>query len=125
MSGLPATGLQRDEIFERMRALSAGDIDWRRGRSPLYVFKANDEIAALGRDAFVEFFTENALGGKRAFFGLRKMEEEIVAIGLSLFHAPEGAAGYFTTGGSESIITAVKACRDFNRKRSGRTDQRG
>jgi len=125
MSGLPASGLSRDEIFERMRALSAGDIDWRRGRSPLYVFKANDEIAALGRDAFVEFFTENALGGKRAFFGLRKMEEEIVAIGLSLFHAPEGAAGYFTTGGSESIITAVKACRDFNRKRSGRTDQRG
>ena len=125
MPGLPAKGLSRDEIFARMRALSAGDIDWRRGRSPLYVFKANDEIAALGRDAFVEFFTENALGGKRAFFGLKKMEEEIVAIGLALFHAPGGAAGYFTTGGSESIVTAVKACRDFARKRSGRTDQRG
>jgi glutamate/tyrosine decarboxylase-like PLP-dependent enzyme len=125
MSGLPAKGLAREEIFERMRALSAGDIDWRRGRSPLYVFRASDEIAALGRDAFVEFFTENALGGKRAFFGLKKMEEEIVAIGLDLFHAPEGAAGYLTTGGSESIIAAVKACRDFTRKQSGRTDQRG
>jgi glutamate/tyrosine decarboxylase-like PLP-dependent enzyme len=125
MPGLPDKGLSRDEIFARMRALSAGDIDWRRGRSPLYVFKANDEIAALGREAFVEFFTENALGGKRAFFGMKKMEEEIVAIGLALFHAPEGAGGYFTTGGSESIVTAVKACRDFNRKRSGRADQRG
>ena len=45
---LPERGLSRAEIFERMDAYSAGDIDWRRGRVPLYVFKANDEIAALG-----------------------------------------------------------------------------
>jgi len=56
---LPAIGLSRSEIFARMKALSAGDVYWRRGRVPLYVFKANDEIAALGRDAFQEFFTEN------------------------------------------------------------------
>ena len=122
---LPPVGLSRDEIFARMRALSAGDIDWRRGRVPLYVFKANDEIAALGRDAFVEFFTENGLGGKRAFHGLKKMEDDIVAMGLSLFHAPDDAAGFFTTGGSESIISAVMACRDYGRRQTGRADQRG
>src|SRR5689334_14862804 len=103
-SALPPIGLPSAEIFARMKALSAGDIDWRHGRVPLYVFKANDEIAAIGRDAFFEFFTENALGGKRAFFGLKQMEDEIVAMGLSLFHAPSDAAGFFTTGGSESII---------------------
>ena len=108
-----------------MRALAADDIDWRRGRVPLYVFKANDDIAALGRDAFLEFFTENALGGKRAFFGLKRMEDEIVAMGLSLFHAPDEAAGFFTTGGSESIIAAVKACRDWMRSKTGRQDLRG
>jgi len=124
-TALPTIGLSRDEIFARMKALSAGDIDWRRGRVPLYVFKANDEIAALGRDAFLEFFTENALGGKRAFHGLKKMEDDIVAMGLSLFHAPDDAMGFFTTGGSESIISAVLACRDFGRHRSGRADKRG
>ena len=108
-----------------MKVLSAGDVDWRRGRVPLYVFKANDEIAALGRDAFLEFFTENALGGKRAFHGLKKMEDDIVAMGLSLFHAPDDAMGFFTTGGSESIISAVMACRDYGRRRSGRADKRG
>ena len=92
-STLPSIGLSRDEIFAHMKALSAGDVDWRRGRVPLYVFKANDEIAALGRDAFLEFFTENALGGKRAFHGLKKMEDDIVTMGLSLFHAPDDAAG--------------------------------
>jgi glutamate/tyrosine decarboxylase-like PLP-dependent enzyme len=124
-SALPPIGLPRAEIFARMKALSAGDIDWRHGRVPLYVFKANDEIAALGRDAFLEFFTENALGGKRAFHGLKKMEDDVVAIGLSLFRAPEDAAGFFTTGGSESIIAAVKACRDYLRAQSGRRDRRG
>ena len=122
---LPAVGLSRSEIFARMKALSAGDIDWRRGRVPLYVFKANDEIAALGRDAFLEFFTENALGGKRAFHGLKKMEDDIIAMGLSLFHAPDDGAGFFTTGGSESIISAVLACRDHGRRQSGRSDRRG
>ena len=122
---LPIVGIPRDEIFSRMKALSAGDIDWRRGRVPLYVFKANDEIATLGRDAFLEFFTENALGGKRAFHGLKKMEDDIVSMGLSLFRAPDDAAGFFTTGGSESIISAVLACRDFGRRLSGTADQRG
>jgi len=124
-SALPAVGLSRDEIFARMKALSAGDIDWRRGRAPLYVFKANDGIAALGRDAYLEYFTENALGGKRAFHGIKKMEDDIVAMGLSLLHAPDDAAGFFTTGGSESIISAVLACRDFGRRKSDRTDKRG
>ncbi len=122
---LPIVGISRDEIFSRMKAFSAGDIDWRRGRVPLYVFKASDEIATLGRDAFLEFFTENALGGKRAFHSLKKMEDDIVSIGLSLFHAPDDAAGFFTTGGSESIIAAVLACRDFGRRQSGRADKRG
>ena len=108
-----------------MKTLSAGDVDWRRGRVPLYVFKANDEIAALGRDAFLEFFTENALGGKRAFHGLKKMEDDVVAMGLSLFRAPDDAAGFFTTGGSESIISAVLACRDYGRRASGQTSKRG
>jgi sphinganine-1-phosphate aldolase len=117
-STLPTVGLSRDEIFAHMKALSAGDIDWRRGRVPLYVFKANDEIAALGRDAFLAFFTENALGGKRAFHGLKKMEDDIIAMGLSLFHAPDDAMGFFTTGGSESIISAVLACRDYGRRAS-------
>jgi sphinganine-1-phosphate aldolase len=53
------------------------------------------------------------------------MEDDIIAMGLSLFHAPDDAMGFFTTGGSESIISAVLACRDYGRRRSGRADKRG
>jgi len=108
-----------------MKMFAAGDVDWRRGRVPLYVFKANDEVAAVGLFVYVAVFTENGLGGKRAFHGLKKMEDEIVATGLSLFHAPDDASGYFTTGGSESIIAAVKACRDWTRQQAGSPKRRG
>jgi glutamate/tyrosine decarboxylase-like PLP-dependent enzyme len=124
-NALPTTGLARDEILARMEAYAGGDIDWRRGRVPLYVFKANEDIGELGREAYFRFFTENGLGAKRAFKGLKRMEDEIVAMGLSLLNAPADAAGHFTTGGSESIIAIVRACRDSLRAETGRPDRRG
>ena len=122
---LPANRQSREAIFAQLDALSAHDADWRHGRVPLYVFKGDEQAAEIGRDAFNRFFDENGLGGKRAFHGLKRMEDEIVEIGLSLFRAPEGATGYFTTGGSESIIAAVKAARDCARARSGDARRRG
>jgi len=41
------------------------------------------------------------------------MEAEIVAMVLKLYHAPEGAAGTMTSGGTESIIMSIKAYRDW------------
>jgi glutamate/tyrosine decarboxylase-like PLP-dependent enzyme len=101
------------------------DIDWRNGRSGLYMFKATDDVLAVGGDAFMEFFNENTLGARRAFGSVRQMEEDVVAMGLSVFHAPSGGAGFMTTGGSESIVLAVKACRNWVRRKSGRSDHRG
>ena len=45
------------------------------------------------------------------------MEEDVVGIGLSLLQAPEGARGNMTSGGTESIMLAVKTCRDEARSR--------
>ena len=53
------------------------------------------------------------------------MEQEIVGMGLDLFHAPAGAAGNMTSGGTESIVMAVKACRDWSRARRGDAGFRG
>ena len=43
------------------------------------------------------------------------MEAEVLDFGLSLFEAPEDARGIFTSGGSESILIAMKAARDRRR----------
>ena len=59
-----------------------GDIDWQRGCFPLCVFKRSDEIAALGRDAFIGFFAEKRARAASAFFGLKIMED---GTGMKLF----------------------------------------
>ncbi|MGH8796290.1 MAG: pyridoxal phosphate-dependent decarboxylase family protein [Caldimonas sp.] len=122
---LPSKGRSHDSVLAEMRALKTGDADWQHGRVPLFVFKASDELSRLGRDAFLEFFSENALGGKRAFPSVKRMEDEVVEMALGLFNAPAEAQGFMSTGGTESIIQAVQTCRDWNRKRRGDARHRG
>ena len=111
----PKTGTEWQALDAEMTAMSGADIDWRQGKAPLYVFHGSDAAYEVGFQAFMKYFSENALGGRRAFFGLKRMEDEVVEMGLDLFRAPEGAVGNMTTGGSESIFIAVKACRDWAR----------
>ena len=115
MTIFPHGGRSRAEIEAALADMAQGDADWRHGRVPLYVFGATPEVAEVGRAAFNAYFTENALGGRRAFPSLRRMEEEVVGMALDLFHGPLGAAGFMTSGGTESIVIAVKAARDWGR----------
>jgi glutamate/tyrosine decarboxylase-like PLP-dependent enzyme len=111
---LPEKGSDWTSLRERMVELGARDVDWRRGRTAVYVFHAGDDVLQVAKDAYALYSSENALG-PMAFPSLKRMEEEVVGIGLSLLNAPEGAQGSMTSGGSESILMAVKACRDAAR----------
>ena len=57
--------------------------------------------------------------GKRAFPSLTRMEDEIIRRGLSLLGGSERSGGIFTSGGTESILLAIKAAREWAR-RSGK-----
>jgi glutamate/tyrosine decarboxylase-like PLP-dependent enzyme len=50
-----------------------------------------------------------------AFPSLRRFESDVVSMTAGLFHAPDGAAGTMTSGGSESLLMAVKTARDWAR----------
>jgi len=108
---LPEKGTDWTTLRAELVAKGAGDVDWRHGRAAVYVFHAGDDVLQVGKDAYALYQSENALG-PMAFPSLRQMEQDVVGIGLSLLHAPEGAAGSMTSGGTESILMAVKACRD-------------
>jgi glutamate/tyrosine decarboxylase-like PLP-dependent enzyme len=122
---LSQVGRPADEVMGDLEAMKRGDADWRGGKVPLYVFKATDEVDRLGRAAFEAYFTENALGAKRAFSSLRRMEDEVVEMALDLFSAPSGASGMMTTGGTESVVLAVQACRDHVRASRADSMHRG
>jgi sphinganine-1-phosphate aldolase len=121
----PAKGSSRRDVLEALSSMKAGDADWQGGRVPLFVFKGSDKATDISQAAFNLYFSENALGRARAFPSLQRMEDDIVAMALDLFHAPEEASGFVTTGGSESIIQAVQTCRDFNRAKRGEPHHRG
>jgi glutamate/tyrosine decarboxylase-like PLP-dependent enzyme len=67
------------------------------------------------KEAYALFASENGLG-PAAFPSLARMEKEVLAAGLGLLHGPAGATGAMTSGGTDSILMAVKAARDFARK---------
>ena len=117
---LPQTGADWSEIKARMADYAGGDVRWREGKTAVYVFNAGPEIEQVQKEAYLAFMSENGLG-PMAFPSLKRMEAEVVDFGLELFHAPDGAAGTITSGGTDSITMAMKAARDFARKDKGVT----
>ncbi|MFC3069684.1 pyridoxal phosphate-dependent decarboxylase family protein [Phenylobacterium soli] len=112
---LPETGVAWDALKPRMAEYASGDVRWREGKTAVYVFNAGPEIERVQREAYALFQSENGLG-PAAFPSLKRMEEEVVGFGLELLHAPEGASGVITSGGTDSITMAMKAARDYARK---------
>lgn len=103
-----------DEIREDMQARGAGDAKWRDGRTAVYVFNAGEDIAAIQKEAYAAFMSENGLG-PLAFPSLAQMEKDVVSMGLGLLHGPEGSTGAMTSGGTDSITMAIKTARDYAR----------
>ena len=113
---MPETGTDWETLKSKMEEIGSGDMDWRAGRTGMYVFFAGEDVLKVAKEAYTMFMSENALG-PMAFPSLKRMEEDVVGMGLSLLNAPEGAGGNMTSGGSESIFLAVKSARDRARSR--------
>ncbi len=118
---LPKSRSNRDELLGRMRERKGKDADWHGARTFSLVYPANDDVDAILSEANNLYMFENALNPLR-FPSLREMELEVVDMTAGLLHAPEGAAGCMTSGGTESIIMAVKAARERAREERGVTD---
>jgi sphinganine-1-phosphate aldolase len=110
----PKKGTSRDEITARMHAYRDKDARAQDQRLFSLVYFTRPDILEVTKEAYNAFFSENALN-PMAFPSLRRMETEVVGMTLSIFHAPEGAAGTMSSGGSESLLLAVKTARDWAR----------
>jgi len=115
---LPETGMSQEEIFGYFKELKSGDLDWRDGRIMGYIYAPDEHVLDLARAAYMHFLIENPLD-PTVFPSLLKLENDIVGIALDHLNAPETAAGNFTSGGTESILLAVKAARELARRERG------
>jgi glutamate/tyrosine decarboxylase-like PLP-dependent enzyme len=107
----PENGMDIQKIHETLDELGKNDIKNSRGRLFTYFYDPGiDELNKL-QDIFLKFSNRNGMD-YHAFPSTLKLENDVIAMMASLLHGKEGSAGTFTTGGTESIILAMKAARD-------------
>ncbi len=115
---LSVTGVPREQLLQQLEVMKAHDVDWRNGRAFTLAYNAGADVLAVAEDAYRAFGTENALNTD-AFPSLRHIQADVVGfVGEWLQAGPE-AAGFMTTGGTESILMAVKAARERGRNERG------
>lgn len=114
---LPSRGLDDQALFTQLESFRDADVRWREGRVFAYVYDAGKKAEEIGKRAFAAFSSENGLD-PTAFPSLRRMENEVVGIAADHLHGGPDVVGSFTSGGTESILLAVKAARDHARKKS-------
>lgn len=85
------------------------------------VYHGGDDLSALMSEAFSRYALSNPLHPD-LFPSVRNMESQVVAMTLSLFNAPAGAVGTTTSGGTESILMAVRAFRQEALRARGVTE---
>ncbi len=109
---LPPNGLPREEVLSRLKELRAGDLAARGGRTFAYVYDpARPDIDELGHEVYASYLDVNGLD-PTVFPSLLAMENDVVDTARRHLGSTT-AVGSFTSGGTESIILAVKAARDL------------
>ena len=113
---IPEKGERPEQILETMSALKQGDADWHGGRTFSLVYHAGDEHLRLLQDAYSMFIAENLLN-PMAFKSLKRMEHEVVRMTADMLHGGPEAVGSMSSGGTESVLLAVKTYRDRARRK--------
>lgn len=111
MLKFPTQGTDSKTIFSKMDELQQKDGNWKEGKTWSLVYYAGEEITQVAEQAYLKYFHANALN-PTVFNSLRQMENEILSMTADLFHGSKDTAGSLTSGGSESILMAVKTYRD-------------
>ncbi|KAF8893553.1 PLP-dependent transferase [Infundibulicybe gibba] len=120
---LPDQGQTAEWIIAEMDKMD-GELgtgaNWRHGKLSGAVYHGGDELEKIIVAAYQRYCVSNPLHPD-VFPAIRKMEAEIVSMCLRMYNNPSGA-GTMTSGGTESIIMAVKTYRDWARDTKGVTE---
>ncbi len=111
---LQEKGLTREEVLKILEQISKDDFDWSSGRIFGYVFDPGKEVMGVAEEALLKFYHKSGLDFT-VYPSALAMENDIISFAASHLGGDESVSGSFTSGGTESIILAVKAARDYTR----------
>jgi len=121
---LPARGLTRTEVTDLVRQMaSAEERTWRDGYASGAVYHGDPGHVAFLSEVYAAESQSNPLHPD-LWPSVSKFEAEIVAMTASMLGAGQGmaespVAGTVSSGGTESILLAMRAYRDYARERRG------
>jgi len=107
----PESGMTRDQVLQQLKEYQKEDIDWRAGTTFGFVFHATEDATRIVEEAFHLYLWHNGLD-PTVYRSLFRLETEVVAMARDHLRGDREVVGNFTSGGTESIILAVKAARD-------------
>jgi glutamate/tyrosine decarboxylase-like PLP-dependent enzyme len=111
---IPEIGKTPEDIFHFLNIAKSQDARWEEGRLYAYVYDPGKEVQEIGKRAYLAYLVENGLD-PTAFPSLLRLEKEVVRSVIQLMRGEDSVVGNFTTGGTESILLALKTARDWAR----------
>jgi glutamate/tyrosine decarboxylase-like PLP-dependent enzyme len=115
---MPQHGRAVDDVIADLEQKRGADARWQDGRTFGMVYNGGPSVHEVAERAAVLYLHENALNTK-AFPSLGQIQSEVVRWTADLLHGPDTAAGFLTSGGTESIQCAVLAARERGRAERG------
>jgi sphinganine-1-phosphate aldolase len=112
---IPEQGVDHGSLLAEMQKLRGEDVSIDDNRLWGMIYKVNEEHSEFLKKCVKLFFYANGLSPV-AFPSLKRFENEVVAMTADLLGGDGQASGTMTSGGTESILLAVKAYRDWARK---------
>ena len=108
---IPQQGLSKEEILNTLQAFKGRDMDWKAGKVWCYVYNPGEDPAEVTREAYLAYLNENG-PDPSVFPSMLKVETDVVRAVIHLLRGDLNAVGHLTSGGTESIMLAVKTARD-------------
>lgn len=112
---LPEKGMSREEIQATLSGFREQDVKWRNGKLFGGAFHVSNEMEEVVSEAVRAFMWDNALD-PRDIPSILEMEREVMSIAAVQAGGDADVVGSFTSGGTESVLLAVKTARDWARK---------
>ncbi len=109
------SGFSEQEILSTLKSAKNNDVDWRNGKVWSYVYFAGEDVERVAKTAYMEYLSENGID-ITAFPSLQRLENDVIGMMRDILRGDEDVCGSITTGGTESLLLAVKSARDYYKK---------
>jgi len=105
---LPEKGLSQEEVLSHLDEIKLDPVRGHWSKA----FRATPDVQKLGQAVYQNFFSDNGIFSRRVPY-MRDIEGQVIDMCLSILNGGENSAGNMTSGGSESIYSALHAIREW------------